>query len=428
MNGISFANQVSFILVFFEGMLSFLSPCVIPLLPVYMSYLAGSAKSELGGTIVYPRKRVLIHTVFFILGISVAFLLLGASFTMLGKLISGNKYIFIRISGILIIIMGLFQLGVFRLSFLHKERKLHYNITDKKVNPLIAFVLGFTFSFAWTPCIGPALSSVLILASGAKTAVTGYLLIFVYSIGFTIPFLLLGLFTTQVLNFFQRKKKWIQYTIKIGGILLIIIGIMTFTGFMNGISGYINKATGNSNSTTEGNQSENIKAQSSVTEEEESASKEAKNKVSAYDFTLMDQYGNVHTLSDYKGKVVFLNFYATWCPPCNKELPDIEKLYQEYGLNKDEVVFLGVTNPKSKDYPNNSDEDVDYIKSFLVEKNYTFPTLFDETGEILQTYEISAFPTTFLIDKDGNVIGYVPGMMTEDIMRSVISQALEANH
>jgi cytochrome c-type biogenesis protein len=92
--------------------------------------------------------------------------------------------------------------------------------------------------------------------------------------------------------------------------------------------------------------------------------------------------------------VVFLNFYATWCPPCNKELPDIQKLYQEYGLNKDDVVFLGITNPKSKDYPNNSDEDIDYIKSFL-------------------------------IDKKGNVLGYVPGMMTEDIMKNVIGQALD---
>lgn len=90
------------------------------------------------------------------------------------------------------------------------------------------------------------------------------------------------------------------------------------------------------------------------------------------------------------------------------------------------MVFLGIANPKSKDHPNNSDEDVDYIKSFLAKKGYTFPTIFDETGEVLQAYKISAFPTTFLIDKEGNVLGYVPGMMTKDIMKNVINQALKA--
>lgn len=133
-------------------------------------------------------------------------------------------------------------------------------------------------------------------------------------------------------------------------------------------------------------------------------------------------------MSDYKGKVVFINFYATWCPPCNNELPDIEKLYKDYGLNKKDVIFLGITNPKNDAHPNNSDEDKEYIKSFLTRKGYTFPTLFDETGDILGKYSITAFPTTFIIDKKGNVLGYVPGMMTKDIMENVIKQALETDN
>jgi len=148
----------------------------------------------------------------------------------------------------------------------------------------------------------------------------------------------------------------------------------------------------------------------------------------AYDFTLTDQYGNTHTLSDYKGKVVFLNFWASWCGPCKKEMPDIEELYQKYNLNQDEVVFLGVANPKSKDYPHNSDEEKDEILKFLDENGYTFPTVFDETGEILMNYYITAFPTTFMINKEGNVMGYIPGMMTKDIMESVIEQTLESTN
>ncbi|MGB8450960.1 MAG: cytochrome c biogenesis protein CcdA [Anaerocolumna sp.] len=455
--GIVTTDNVSFVLVFLEGILSFFSPCVIPLIPVYMSYLAGNAKkvSE-DGVIGYERKKVLFHTLFFILGISFAFFILGMSFTALGNFFGNNKILFIRISGILIIILGLFQLGVFDFSFLQKERKIHINLADKKVNPFMALVLGFTFSFAWTPCIGPALSSVLIMASGAKTSVTGNLLVLVYAIGFVFPFLLLGLFTTQVLDFLQSKQKLLKYTIKAGGVILVIMGIMTFTGWMNGVSSYLNSITINQqgnqgkgvydeekdaldgtmdssleNDTTAENQQSNTDTGVSEDEATETTdntdeSQEETAVIPAFDFTLTDQYGNEHTLSDYKGKVVFLNFWATWCPPCKEEIPHIEELYKEYNLNADDVVFIGVTNPKSEAYPNNQDEKKDDIISFLETNEYTFPTLFDETGEIFNKYNITAFPTTFMIDKEGNIFGYVPGMMTKDIMKNVINQTLQS--
>ncbi|BCJ99225.1 cytochrome c biogenesis protein/redoxin [Anaerocolumna chitinilytica] len=439
MVGIALTSHISYVLVFMEGLLSFFSPCVIPLLPVYMGYLAGSAKTEHDGVIVYERRRVFLNTAFFVLGISFAFLLLGTSFTLLGKLLGEHRYLLIRISGILIILLGLIQLDFIQFSFLQRERKLNYEVTDKSVNPLVALVLGFTFSFAWTPCIGPALSSVLILVSGAKNTVLGFLLILLYALGFLIPFLLLGLFTSQLLNFLKRKRNLVKYTIKAGGILLIIIGFMTFTGYMNGISSYLNKAQAVKENNISGENTEdsasdkgnndNIAGSDNKGESIEESTEEDNNGTEEYEktnFTLTDQNGKEHTLSDYKGQVVFLNFYATWCPPCKKELPDIEKLYKEFGSNEKEVVFLGITNPKSKDYPNNSDEDEDYIKTFLADNQYSFPTLFDTTGDILQKYGISAFPTTFVFDKNGKLLGYVPGMMTEDIMRNVINQALES--
>ena len=434
------ANSISFILVFLEGLLSFLSPCVIPLIPVYMGYLAGSGKKvNEDGTIVFERKKVFFHTMFFVLGISFSFFILGMSFTALGSFFSSNKLLLTKAGGILIILLGLFQLGIFDFSFLQKERKININITDKKMNPMIALIMGFTFSFAWTPCIGPTLSSVLIMASGATTSVIGNMLVFVYAVGFLIPFLLLGLFTTQVLNFLKSRQKLLKYTIKVGGAILIIMGFMIFTGWMNGVSGYLNSISNNQQNTSQAiedkseltNNSDEIVSNNEMTSENQTtedgniASVE-KDVISAFDFTLMDQYGNMHTLSDYKGKVVFLNFWATWCPPCNKELPDIEELYKEYNLNKDEVVFLGITNPSSEEYPNNQDVGKEEIISFLEDKEYTFPTLFDETGEVLQSYNISAFPTTFMIDKEGNIVGYVPGMMTKDIMVNVINQALNA--
>lgn len=450
------SGNISFILVFLEGVLSFFSPCVIPLLPVYMSYLAGNTNGEEGDSYSYHRKKVFLHTLMFVIGISFAFFILGMTFTSLGRFFHANRNLFIRIGGIIIVILGLFQLGIFELKFLQRERKFYLNLNKIKVNPFTALVLGFTFSFAWTPCIGPALSSVLILASGAKNAALGNWLVLVYTLGFVIPFLVLGIFTTKVLSFFNKNKKLLKYTIKAGGVLLIIIGIMTFTGWMNGITSYLNsfggvisESTGDEDGTltdekredkeeakneevstqemdneeaidnTENNTGENT----GVSEEDKDGDREI---IPAFDFTLTDQYGNTHILSDYKGKVVFLNFWATWCPPCREEMPHIEELYEEYGLNEEEVVFLGVANPKSSEYPTNQDESKEDVIAFLEENGYTFPTVFDETGEIFYQYAISSFPTTFMIDKEGNFYGYIAGKLTKDIMVSIIEETKES--
>lgn len=454
-------DNISYVLVFLEGILSFFSPCVIPLIPVYMSYLAGNAKQvDDKGNITYKRGTVFSHTVFFVLGVSFAFFLLGMAFTALGTFFNKNQLLFTRIGGIIILILGLHQVGFIDFKFLQKERKIRIKPGDRKMNPLAAFLMGFTFSFAWTPCVGPALSSVLILASGAKNAFVGNILVLLYAVGFILPFLLLGLFTTQVLNFLRSKQKLLKYTVKIGGVILIIIGIMTFTGWMNGISKYLNKIsspigtnqanveddensyeelpstddtsnnddTDNAKLADEKDQDTNNSSTAIINETQDNSqtSTEEKQVFPAIDFTLIDQYGNEHSLSDYKGKVVFLNFWATWCPPCKKEMPDIEEIYAEYGVNKEDVIILGVANPSSDEYPNNADESKEDIIDFLEENQYTFPVVFDETGDLFRQYYISAFPTTFLIDKEGNIHGYAAAMMTKDMMNNVIEQTLEA--
>jgi cytochrome c-type biogenesis protein len=237
---VAITDSLSFLLVFSEGFLSFFSPCVLPLIPVYISYLAGNGqKIDNDGTVVYDRKIILINTLFFITGIASTFFILGFSFSALGVFLNSNKVLFSRIGGIIIIILGLNQLNVLNFKFLQIEKKINFEINRNKMNPITAFIMGFTFSFAWTPCIGPALSSVLILASNANSSFTGNLLVLVYSVGFILPFIALGLFTTQVLNFFKTNKNLVKYTIKIGGLILIIIGLMTFTGTFTNLSRYL---------------------------------------------------------------------------------------------------------------------------------------------------------------------------------------------
>ena len=383
-------------LTFLGGFLSFFSPCVIPIIPIYFSFLAGNGKkSDCYGNISYNQKKVFFNTLFFIFGISTSFFILGVSFTTIGDLAFSQKDIISKIGGVIIIILGLFQLGIIKLNPLYKEKRITYS--DKKITPFVAFITGFTFSFAWTPCVGPILSSVLILAATLKDNSIGNLLIFIYSLGFVIPFLLIGLFTTTLLNFFKSKQNFLKYTVKIAGGFLVIIGTLTFLGYTNQLSNYFIPSTLNGSIT---NNTETILNKDS--------------------YRLLDQYGNEHILSNYKGKVVFLNFWATWCPPCKEEMPTIEELYKEFGENKNDVIILGITNPVTEENPNGQDKNIDEIKYFLQENNYSFPTVFDKTGIYFDNFKIRAFPTTYIIGKDGEIKTAIPVAMTKQQMLKLI--------
>lgn len=323
---------------------------------------------------------------------------------------------------------GLYQLGVFGKSrSMEQTRRLPFTMEGKAFGPLMALLLGFTFSFAWTPCVGPVLTSVLLMASSAGTAVSGFALIGVYMAGFVLPFLAVGIFAGTALDFFNRKRQAIQYTVKIGGILLILMGVMTMTGWMNGLTGYLSgfgtdrpKRTAAAET---GEAAEETEAPAETVSETKAAGKET---VAAPDFTLTDQFGNVHTLSEYKGKTIFLNFWATWCGPCRMEMPYIQKVYEDYGSNSGDVIILGVANPKTEAHSNNSDGTQEEIESFLIENGYTYPVAMDLDGSVFAAYGIQAFPTTFMIDKNGNVYGYAPGSLSEDMVRSIIQQTIDS--
>lgn len=428
--------SVPVLTVFAQGLLSFFSPCVFPLVPLYIGYFAGGAKTVgEDGTVRYPRGRVLIHTVFFVLGVSAAFFLLGFGFTALGRFFSSNQYLLARTGGVIMILFGLYQLGVFGESYLlERERRLPFRLDPLAMGPLPALLLGFTFSFAWTPCVGPTLSSVLLLAGSAGSAAKGMGLIGVYTLGFVLPFLAVGLFTRTVLESFKKHKNAVRYTAKIGGALLIFMGIMTLTGLMNNLTGYLSRFDGLFAERAESiSENAGAPAESSASDpdapaddpastpeepEEESSGAET---VPAPDFTLIDQNGNKHTLSDYMGQTVFLNFWATWCPPCRGEMPEIQSLYEEYGYNDGDLVVLGVAAPDI-----GQEGDADHIAAFLAENGYTFPVVMDDQGTYSYLYGIRAYPTTFMINADGSVYGYVEGALTGELMRGIVEQTMEA--
>ena len=438
--GFSIDVSIPVMTVFLQGIISFFSPCVLPLIPLYIGYLSGGTgvRGE-DGRIYYKRSKVMIHTVCFVIGVSFAFFLLGLGFSALGSFFKSNQLIFARVGGILVVLFGLYQLGVFGTSsVLGRERRLPFSLNTLAMSPLTALIMGFTFSFAWTPCVGPALASVLLMAASASTKAMGFVLIGVYTLGFVLPFLAVGFFTTTVLEFFKTHGNIAKNGVKVGGVLMVFMGILMFTGKMNAVTGYLStipsptvtesRETPQPETATEASEEEPISEEESALEEESASepgntdeSDEANQPLPAVDFTLTDQYGNTHSLSDYKGKTIFLNFWATWCPPCRAEMPDIQKIYETADTEGDNaLVVLGVAAPNY-----GSEKDEEGIKQFLKDNGYTYPVLMDTNADLFESYGVFSYPTTFMIDKDGNVFGYASGQLSEDTMRSIIEQTMK---
>ena len=383
------ATHISLALVFVEGLVSFLSPCVLPIIPIYMGYLAGNSNEKRNSN-----KKVLLFTISFIFGILLAISLMNASINLLQSFLKEHMTLFVRIGGILIVLLGIYQLGFIKINFL--QRTFRFSLkTDNKMNVMVAFIMGFTFSFAWTPCIGPALSSILLLAASSGDFWYSNFLMIIYAFGFTLPFLVLGLFTNKALNWLNSHRDIVKYTTKIGAVILIIFGLMMFSGKLNTISNYMSPSQGQVST----NQAEN--SDDSVN----------------YGNALLNQDDKPISLADYHGKVVFLNFWATWCPPCQREMPEIQKLSEKY-QNSEDIAILTVVMPGGQEM------DAAGIKKFLKEKGFTMPVIFDD-GRLSSSFQITSLPTTYMFDRDGNVYGSVVGQLSSDMMENIIDRTLK---
>ena len=224
--------MIELLIAFSAGLISFLSPCVLPLIPGYISYISGSSLNEL----IEKKNTNIFPIILFTIGFSIVFITFGAASTFLGKVLLQNSYELRIVAGLIIIILSFHIIGFVNIKFLNYEKRIEANISKNFFSPIL---IGMAFAFGWTPCIGPILGSILILASTEESLLRGISLLLFYSIGLAIPFILSGYLIQKFLIFSKNFKKNINKVSKIGGIILLITGILIITNQLQALGFYL---------------------------------------------------------------------------------------------------------------------------------------------------------------------------------------------
>jgi cytochrome c-type biogenesis protein len=222
---------------FVAGLLSFLSPCVLPLVPSYVGFITGMTLPEVSGR----RRAAFLHAVLFVAGFSLVFVLLGASATALGRALNYYQVWLQRVGGVLIIIFGFLCLGVFKVGILNQERRVH--LDHKPVGYLGSALVGVAFGAGWTPCIGPVLGAILGLAATTSDVTRGMQLLAVYSAGLALPFLIAAVAVESFLDWFQGFRRYLPWVMRLSGLILIVVGILLVTGEFTRLAGWLQGLT-----------------------------------------------------------------------------------------------------------------------------------------------------------------------------------------
>jgi len=230
-------DSLTVLVAFSAGLLSFLSPCVLPLVPSYLTFITGLGLEDVSRA----RRTTIIHALLFVIGFSLIFVLLGAGATVFGRLMLANRVWIARIGGILMILMGLWMIGVVRMDALHRERRVH--LTDKPIGYLGTVLVGIAFGAGWTPCLGPTLGAILLLAATESELAKGIGMLSAYSIGLGVPFLLSAFAVDRFLQFFRRFKGNMALVNRIAGSLLILVGVLMLTGWFQRLAAMLQPLT-----------------------------------------------------------------------------------------------------------------------------------------------------------------------------------------
>lgn len=222
-----FTETVSYQAALIAGLLSFFSPCILPLIPAYFTFITGMSLDELTQDSSKTRQKVILATLAYVCGFSSVFILLGASASFVGGIISRYAWVIQYAGGGIILAFGLHLLGILNIKGLNFEKRIH--VKEKPLHLLGTFVIGMAFGAGWSPCIGPMLGSILIIAGSQDTVWNGVVLLSIYSAGLALPFIMLSFFITRILDIMKRATKVLGYVNKVSGVLLVVLGLLLIT-------------------------------------------------------------------------------------------------------------------------------------------------------------------------------------------------------
>src|SRR5438876_4183024 len=388
------------VIAFAGGLLSFLSPCVLPLVPGYISLMSGVSidhlKSEGGST---ARRAVILNSLAFNAGLSVIFLALGGTAGLLGAAIINNVWVRV-IGGLVIIIFGLHLIGLLKIKYLYKDTRQFSN--EKPRGMLGSLTLGIAFAAGWTPCIGPILGGIIGLAATSGGWKSGLLLSAFYSAGLSVPFLVTGLGINQFLSFYSKFRRHLHKVEVVSGIILILIGVLVMSNRVTLLaSSRLAALIPNLESLLHLRGTENPPP---------APANQTYNPAPDVQFTKLD--GSPFRLNDLRGRVVLLNFWATWCVPCRNEIPSLSAMQKD--LDARGLSIIGVS----------YDDTADLVREFQkdIPQSYQIVLGGREVGADLPA---APLPTTYIIDREGRIREKIIGERTRTQFESSIKPLLE---
>ena len=457
---------MQYLISFLEGIITFISPCLLPMLPIYISYFAGGGERTV--------KKTLTGVSGFVLGFTVVFVAMGALAGTLGSFLKTYSFWVNLICGLVIILFGLNYMGLLKLNLFKGVRR---SMDVQNMSFGSAMIFGMMFSVGWTPCVGAFLGSALMLASQQGHVMEGMGMLLSYSLGLGVPFLVSAVFIDRLKGAFNWIKQHYNAINKVSGGLLVLIGIAMATGYMGrflglmsgavvslktavvgvlvllafiaafAVGSYLGKRRSGAEAdpmgmirltgtllllailvvgaylaydklapAVENNQlSTAVPPAAQETPEQTVPETTEPEKVPAYDFTVYDADGNKHKLSDFRGKPVIMNFWATWCGYCKMEMPHFQKKFEEYG---EDIHFLMI------DITDGQQETFEKASSYIASEGYTFPVYYDMDWEVQKAYHVTSLPVTYFIDAEGNFTAQGRGALNEEALQSGIDLLL----
>lgn len=408
-------SLVYILVAFLGGLVSFLTPCVLPLVPGYIAMISGVSIDNLKEGGASSRRAVIVNSLAFNAGLSIIFLALGAAAGWIGAAVLSNPIVRV-VGGIIIILFGLQLAGVLKIGALYRDTRALSN--DKPKGVFGALVLGMAFAAGWTPCIGPILGGILGLAATSGGWQTGLVLSGCYSAGLAVPFLVTGLFINRFLGFYQGFRRHLHTVEVVSGVMLVGIGLLVASGYatllasssLAAILPNPEKALAAwTRSSTSTNSSGSTPTASTATGAADASLPLAP------DVALATLDGQQFRLSELRGRVVLLNFWATWCVPCRSEIPELNAMQRD--LETQGLSVVGVS----------WDDSAEYIKDFQKDVPQNYRVLLDGESVGREFGGIASFPTTLVIDRHGRVRQTIIGERDRAGFEAAIKPLLNEN-